>query len=68
VCGRSQLFRRRGFSPAEATRRSLLAYTAYLGYAQLAHATPQLLPQTQATKRAYLNDVLAALTSPATRS
>jgi AcrR family transcriptional regulator len=60
-----QLFRRLGFSPAEATRRALLAYTAYLGYAQLAHATPQLLPQTQAGKRAYLNDVLAALTSPA---
>jgi AcrR family transcriptional regulator len=59
-----QLFRRLGFSPAEATRHALLAYTAYLGYAQLAHATPQLLPQTQAAKRAYLNDVLAALTSP----
>jgi hypothetical protein len=29
-----------GFPPAEAARRSQLAYTSYLGLAQLAHATP----------------------------
>jgi AcrR family transcriptional regulator len=60
----AELFRRLGFSRAEAKRRALLAYSAYLGYAQLVHATPQLLPHSQAAKRAYLNDVLAALTSP----
>jgi hypothetical protein len=49
---------------ADANRRALLAYSTYLGYAQLVHATPQLLPQTQTARRAYLNDVLAALTSP----
>jgi hypothetical protein len=60
----ARLFQRLGFSHAEARRRALLAYSAYLGYAQLVHATPQLLPRTQAARRAYLNDVLATLTSP----
>jgi AcrR family transcriptional regulator len=59
------LFRRLGFSPADAKRRALLAYSAYLGHAQLLHATPQLLPRTQAARRAYLDDVLGALTSQA---
>jgi AcrR family transcriptional regulator len=62
------LFQRLGVSRAEAKRRALLAYSAYLGYAQLVHATPQLLPRTQAAKRAYLDDVLAALTSPPSTS
>ena len=57
-------FQRLGFSRAQAKRRALLAYSAYLGHAQLVHATPQLLPRAQATKRAYLSDVLVALTSP----
>jgi AcrR family transcriptional regulator len=60
----AQLFQRLGFPRAEAKRRALLAYSAYLGYAQLVHATPQLLPQTKSARRVYLNDVLAALTSP----
>jgi AcrR family transcriptional regulator len=60
----ARLFGRLGVTRAEAKRRALLAYSAYLGYAQLLHATPQLLPRTQAATRAYLNDVLAALTSP----
>ena len=60
----AELFQRIGFSPADAKRRALLAYSAYLGYAQLVHATPQLLPRTQIARRAYLNEVLAALTSP----
>jgi AcrR family transcriptional regulator len=57
------LFQRLGFSRVEAKRRALLAYSTYLGHAQLVHATPQLLPRTQAAKNAYLKDVLAALTS-----
>jgi AcrR family transcriptional regulator len=60
----AQLFQRLGFSRAQAKRRALLAYSAYLGHAQLLHATPQLLPRAQAAKRAYLADVLVALTSP----
>ena len=58
------LFQRLGLARAEAKRRALLAYSAYLGYAQLVHATPNLLPPTQAARRAYLSDVLDALTSP----
>lgn len=60
----AELFQRLGFPRADANRRALLAYSTYLGYAQLVHATPQLLPQTQTARRIYLNDVLAALTSP----
>jgi len=60
----ARLFQRLGFPRAEAKRRALLAYSAYLGHTQLVHATPQLLPQTQAAQGAYLDDVLAALTSP----
>jgi AcrR family transcriptional regulator len=58
------LFQRFGLSRAQAKRRALLAYSAYLGHAQLLHATPQLLPRAQSAKRAYLNEVLVALTSP----
>jgi AcrR family transcriptional regulator len=57
-------FQHLGFSRAQAKRRALLAYSAYVGHAQLVHATPQLLPCAPAAKRAYLNDVLVALTSP----
>jgi AcrR family transcriptional regulator len=60
----AHLFQRLGFSRAQANRRALLAYSAYLGHAQLVHATPQLLPRAEAAKRAYLNDVLVALISP----
>jgi AcrR family transcriptional regulator len=59
----AELFQRLGFPRAEAKRRALLAYSAYLGHAQLVHATPELLPQTQTARRAYLNDVITALTS-----
>ena len=34
-----------GVPPAPARDRALLAYTAYLGHAQLAHSTPELLPR-----------------------
>jgi AcrR family transcriptional regulator len=59
----AELFHRLGFPRADAKRRALLAYSSYLGHTQLVHATPQLLPRTQAARRAYLNDVLDALTS-----
>src|SRR5439155_15240273 len=45
------LFDRLGFPPEEARSRALLAYSAYLGHAQLAHSTPDLLP-TPATNAA----------------
>jgi AcrR family transcriptional regulator len=62
----TELFERLGLAHADASRRALLAYSAYLGHTQLVHATPQLLPQTQTARRAYLNDVLSALTTPET--
>jgi AcrR family transcriptional regulator len=60
----ARLLERLGFSRADARRRALLAYTSYLGYAQLVHAAPEVVPRAQGARRAYLNDTLAALTSP----
>ncbi|MGQ0575682.1 MAG: TetR family transcriptional regulator [Pseudonocardia sp.] len=40
----ADLFGELGVPPQDARRRSLLAYTAYLGHAQLAHATPDVVP------------------------
>jgi hypothetical protein len=57
------VFVRLGFRPAEARRRALLAYSAYLGHGQLFHSTPGVLPATRAGRRAYLDDVIRALTA-----
>jgi AcrR family transcriptional regulator len=56
------VFTRLGYAAHEAQSRALLAYSAYLGHAQLAHATPQLLPATGEARRAYLERVLELLT------
>jgi AcrR family transcriptional regulator len=61
------LFGELGFPPAAARRRALLAYSSYLGHAQLSHTTPHLLPQARGARQAYLNDVVAVLTSPPQR-
>lgn len=53
------VFRDLGFDAESAARRSLLAYTAYLGHTQLAHATPDLLPDLPA----YVDAVVATLTA-----
>jgi hypothetical protein len=58
------VLRRMGFPSAEARRRALLAYSAYLGHGQLAHSTPAVLPATRAGRRAYLDDAIRALTTP----
>ncbi len=42
------LFTQLGMSPARARDRGLLAYAAFLGHAQLAHATPALVPKGRA--------------------
>jgi hypothetical protein len=44
----TRLYTELGLSRARARDRGLLAYTAFLGHAQLAHATPGLLPQGRA--------------------
>ncbi|MFI8964774.1 TetR/AcrR family transcriptional regulator [Streptomyces sp. NPDC053493] len=53
----AHLFELLGHPPAEARRRGVLAYTSYVGHAQLAHAVPGFLP----TDGAYLATVTAAL-------
>jgi AcrR family transcriptional regulator len=58
----TQVFAGLGFPPDDARRRSLLAYTAYLGHAQLAHATPQAVP-TGDELAAYVDAVIATLTA-----
>jgi AcrR family transcriptional regulator len=52
------LFAEIGLEAGEARRRALLAYSAYLGHAQLTGATPQVLPH----GRAYLDHVVRTLT------
>lgn len=54
------LFAELGFDPPEAGRRALLSYTAYLGHAQLAHATPALVPRGPQLP-GYVDTVIAAL-------
>jgi AcrR family transcriptional regulator len=58
----TELFAALGFPPDEARQRSLLAYTAYLGHAQLAHATPEAAPSGNALP-AYVDAVITTLTA-----
>lgn len=52
-----------GFGAEQARRRALLAYTAYLGHAQLARAAPAEIPHGP-DLRAYVADTITALTAP----
>ncbi|MFD5703335.1 TetR/AcrR family transcriptional regulator [Streptomyces lasiicapitis] len=54
------LFADLGFPAAEARRRGLLAYTVYLGHAQLGHAAPSVLPG-EDEFGAYLDEALDVL-------
>ena len=56
----SQLYAALGLSQTRARDHALLAYTAFLGHAQLAHATPALLP-TGAAFRTHVDQVVEAL-------
>jgi AcrR family transcriptional regulator len=58
------MFGELGLPPATARRRALLAYSAYLGHAQLSQTTPGLLPRGPAARRRYLEEVVTTLTSP----
>jgi AcrR family transcriptional regulator len=62
------VFTRLGFPLVEARSRALLAYSAYLGHAQLAHSTEGVLPDTEDGRRAYLRDVMSVLTAAASDS
>jgi AcrR family transcriptional regulator len=56
----TRLYSALGLSQARARDHALLAYTAYLGHAQLAHATPELLPEGRAF-RIHVDQTVAAL-------
>ncbi|GAA1919872.1 TetR/AcrR family transcriptional regulator [Streptomyces durmitorensis] len=56
----AELFAGLGFPEAEARRRGLLAYTVYLGHAQLGHAVPSALPAADEFG-AYLDEALDVL-------
>lgn len=58
------LFTDLGFPPDQARYRGLLAFTAYVGQAELAVAAPDLLPRAGREQQEHLRSVLAALTSP----
>jgi len=57
-----RIFTTLGFRPAMARQRATLAYSAYLGHAQLAHSTPGVLPAGKAARRAYLDHAVETLT------
>ena len=56
----TELFGEFGLDAAEARHRALLAYTGYLGHAQLAHSVRGVLPGGAEAER-YLDTVLATL-------
>ena len=58
------LFEALGFPRAEARRRSLLGYCAFLGHAQLAHTMPETLADPPAGKDRYIDEVAAILAAP----
>ncbi len=60
----ARLFAELGLPRAAARDRALLAYTAFLGHAQLAHATPGLLPGGRAFTRHVDQVVDALVTTP----
>ncbi|BEL05016.1 TetR/AcrR family transcriptional regulator [Actinoplanes sichuanensis] len=60
----AQLFEGLGLAPPEARHRALLAVSAYLGHAQLAHATPTLVPGTPQERRTYVDRLIGLVTGP----
>lgn len=60
IAALSQLYSALGLSQARARDHALLAYTAYLGHVQMAHATPQLLPRERAF-RAHVDRIVRVL-------
>jgi len=61
----AKLLRAAGLPAAVARRRAVLAYAAYLGHAQLADATPSVLPAGAAARRALLSGLTDLLFAPA---
>lgn len=59
----ARLFEDLGLPAEEAGHRALLAVSAYLGHAQLAHATPQAVPETAQDRRRYIDRFIALVTA-----
>ena len=59
----TELFAELGFDPALAHHRALLAYTTYLGHAQLSRTAPSAVPVGD-DRAAYLQSVMTALLGP----
>ena len=57
------LFAALGWPAAEARRRGLLAVTAYLGHAQMAHVASGSLPTAEADRHRYVDQVIHLLTA-----
>ncbi|MGH3632116.1 MAG: TetR/AcrR family transcriptional regulator [Sciscionella sp.] len=55
------LYRDMGLRTKQARRRALLAYSAYLGLAQLAVSSPESVPSTKAARIAYVEEAVASL-------
>ena len=62
VASLSGLYAELGLTKAQARDRALLAYTSYLGHAQMAHATPDLLPQGRAFAK-HVDQMVGTLAS-----
>ena len=60
----TRLYRGMGFGPAAARRRALAAYSVYLGLIQLNATMPEAVPRTRKARRAYVDDLLGALSAP----
>jgi AcrR family transcriptional regulator len=58
----TSLFSELGLSQARARDRGLLAYAAFLGHAQLAHSTPELMPAGRALST-HVDRVIETLTT-----
>jgi AcrR family transcriptional regulator len=63
----TSLFTELGFEPGEATRRALLAYSAYLGHVEIVVRMRDTLPPRGPDLDAYLDTVLEALCAVPTR-
>jgi AcrR family transcriptional regulator len=59
----AELFEGLGLPAEEARHRALLAVTAYLGHAQLAHATPDVVPGSDAERGRYVDRIIDLLTA-----
>jgi AcrR family transcriptional regulator len=59
----AELLRAGGHPVAEAQRRAVIAYAAYLGYATLSASVPDVLPESEESRRAMQRTLAELLTS-----